>query len=658
MARVFIILTSGTTWVAPTDCTSITVECLSGGSTPNCHQTAYVEGSYSQSTNITVTPFQKYYYQVGAVSGSTWFNTINSFPVVGTQNSANSCLSFQSSSSSYSSGSQLQSDQITKSIGDYKYFGGISKFYYDNCPCPPLSSYYAGGGAAGPNGNGGSSNTIFNTGGGADGGTSAVGSVQGAGPLGNTDGTNGAPVNVLVPPLTNSQYILWTDINKNSYGIGSGFSTSGGFVSPTFNFIGYGSTNRYGLIVISYVPAGVPPNSYTEIYQDKNFTWKVPLGVSSIKVEALGAGGGAVAGSYLNGYGGGGGAYATNTISVSPGQYFTANVTTVADTDFSNTTTTFVKAGRGSTPTGGTVLAGTGYPGGTGAPNYGTNLSNSHGGGGGGAGGPNGPGGDGGLPYGPTGTTAGAGGGGGGAGLIGSPVTLTPSGLVAGGTLTFTIPSGKTLSVGTSVTVSGTFGSGGFTGYSNPTTYYVRTTNGSTTATFCTSYLSTIVTATATTNFGSVVFTISNRGGVGGLTSTGTSSSATGGTGGSGSFRDPGGLGGSTLRAAAAGVSGSGGGGGGLTTTTPYYNGAPPGDATIYTSAQSNTAIGFYISGGGGGGCGSSTTAGDGGTPNWGGGAGASGGGANNGNRGSPLLAITYTVANNNASESSMMSMF
>lgn len=666
MARVFIVLTTGTTWYAPADCRSIKVECLSGGTIPNYSQSYYVEGSYSQSTNITVTPFQKYFYQIGTPGGQTWFNTENSIPVVGTQNSTNSCLAFQTISGA--SESQIQSDQITKSIGDYKYFGGISSLSYTYCFCNGDSSIYsAGGGGAGPNGNGGSSNPTFRTGGGANGGTSAVGSVAGAGPLGNTDGTNGAPVNVLAQPLTNSEYIIWTDQGKNSYGIGSGFSTALGFSNPTINFIGYGSTNRSGLIVISYVPVGLETNSYTEVYPGpvSSFNWQVPSGVTTIKVEALGAGGGSYGGVALKA--GGGGAYASNTISVSAGQIFRVNV---GVSSFEGSNTTFIRAsdnvpivnagsgsgGSSGTGAGGIVYVGTGYPGGNGAPSYGTTNANYRGGGGGGAGGPDGPGGDGGLPYGTTTGTSGGGGGAGGAGLVGSPVTLSPTSLAANGSLFFTIPSGKTIIPGTTITVSGTFGSGGLTGYTNPTNYYVRSTNGTSTANLCSTYLATIITATATTNFGSAVFTISNRGGVGGLTGSGQSANF-GGAGGSGAFRDVGGAAGRTTASGAVGINGSGGGGGGLNAS--FSNGANSSNAQIYSTTQSNTAIGFFLGSGGGGAAGSSSIGGLGGVAFYGGGAGMSSYTSSVIPGGAGLIAITYTVAaNTNASESSMSSMF
>jgi hypothetical protein len=664
MARIFVVLTSGTTWVAPPDCKEITVECLSGGAQFASGITnTTLNGSYSKSNSIPVTPSQKFYYSIGYSGFSTWFNTINSVPVVGTQNSANSCIAYNLYSSA------TQSTQLSNSIGDYKFYGGYAYLEYYYCSCGDKYYYAGSGGAAGPDGNGGnfalkSGSTTYYYGGGANGGTNATPSSAGSGPLGNTDGTNGAPPSITAPPITSSQYIVWNDGFKQ-YGISSGYSSdkydlaSNGIPPPSvFNIAGYGGTQQNGLIVISYVPAGSIPNSYTEVYLGPTtFNWRVPSGVTSIKVEALGTG--AAGGVGFIGYygGGGGGAYASNTISVNAGQFFTANLS--QNSTFSNTTTTFVNAGGGKLNVGGVVIIGTGYPGGNGAPSYGTANTNIHGGGGGGAGGPNGPGGAGGLPYGLTSGTSGAGGGGGGAGLIGSPVTLSPTSLATNGTLTFTIPSGKTIIPGTTITVSGTFGSGGLTGYTapGPTDYYVRATNGSTTATFCTTYAATVIAATATTNFGNTVFTISNRGGVGGLTGSGSSISV-GGAGGSGAFRDPGGVGGTTS-ANATSVIGTGGGGGGGALSATYKNPAVGNNATIYSAAQSNTTIGFFIGGGGGGAPGSTTIAYSGNDGGYGGGGGAGGAQSGGGYGGVGLLAITYTVsANNNASESSMMSMF
>jgi len=668
MARVFVVLTSGTTWYAPADCTSISVECLSGGSTPAVGQLIPVEASYSKSNNIPVTPFQKFYYQVGSAYGSSWFNTVNAVPVVGTQNSANSCIA-------YTFSDVTQATQISNSIGDIKFYGGISS-YSVHCanPCPNYTDYSSGGGAAGPNGNGGNSGNPFtsvssNYGGGADGGTSATTTGAGTGPLGNTDGTKGAPVaapTTTPTSISNSQYIVWTDFIKNNYGIGGGFSNLGYVFCPTaVNIVGYGTLGNPGLIVISYVPAGMPQNSYTEVYQGSaSFNWRVPTGVTSIKVEALGAGG-TVSASSNTGYGAGGGAYSSAILTVQPGQGFSAVVGTSAyggagsNTTFSNSITTIVNAGGGGIGGirfGGIVYVGTGYPGGNGAQNFGTTNANWRGGGGGGAGGPNGPGGDGGPPYG-TGVTGG-GGGGGGAGLVGSPVTLTPSSLAANGTLFFSSP--KTLNVGTTITVSGSFGSGGLSGYTapGPTDYYIKSTNGTSNAIFCLTYVGTTVLATATTNFAGsppVVFTISNRGGAGGLAG-GTGTSIPGGAGGAGAFRDSGGLGGLTTANATSGINGSGGGGGGYIANN--IAGAASSNVTIYSAAQSNTAIGFFIGGGGGGSAGSSTIKGPGGKAYYGGGAGAGSNGLTT-YGGEGLLAITYTIAaNTNASESSMMSMF
>jgi hypothetical protein len=675
MARVFIVLTSGTTWIAPLDCKQITVECLSGGAAFGCSSIyATLNGSYSKSNSIPVTPFQKFYYSIGSAGFSTWFNTINSVPVVGTQNSANSCIAYNLYSSA------TQSTQLSNSIGDYNFYGGYAYLNYQYCSCGDQYIYGGSGGAAGPDGNGGNNalktaSVTYYNGGGANGGTSANSTSAGTGPLGNIDGTNGAPANVTSLPIVNSQYIVWND-GINNYGISSGYSSdeynlgSPGPGPGSLNLVGYGGTLKQGLIVISYVPAGPPGNSYTEVYQGNQgsntlVNWRVPVGVTSIKVEALGAGSGPTTASF-NTYSGAGGAYSSATISVLPGQIFSGSVGGTyygagANTTFSNLSTVLVNAGgagiNGNTAVGGVVYVGTGYPGGNGTLNSGTTSANYRTAGGGGAGGPNGPGGDGGPPYQPGGGTSGGGGGGGGAGLVGSPVTLSPSSLAANGQLYFTIPSGKTIITGTSITVSGYFGSGGLTGYSGATgsTYYIRATNGTTTANLCTTYAATQIAATATTNFGNTVFTISNRGGVGGLTGTGSSANQ-GGAGGSGAFRDPGGLGGTTTTSATAGTNGSGGGGGGLNAS--FAAGSPSSNAAIYSAAQSNTAIGFFIGGGGGGSAGSSTIRGAGGRAYYGGGASA---GADNNYvyPGVGLLAITYTIpTNTNASESSMMSMF
>jgi len=161
-------------------------------------------------------------------------------------------------------------------------------------------------------------------------------------------------------------------------------------------------------------------------------TWTVPVGVTSVKVEAIGGGGGG-GGHY--GSGGGGGAYATaSNISVTPGSSISVSVGTAGtagsnasdnataggDTTF-NTTTVVAKGGaRGvrtslSTTAGGSAAASTpstgAFSGGGGGA--GENGFGSGGGGGGGAS-KLGAGGNGGTPTNAAGVRGGGGGGSGG----------------------------------------------------------------------------------------------------------------------------------------------------------------------------------------------------------------------------------------------------
>src|SRR3990167_7317139 len=163
-------------------------------------------------------------------------------------------------------------------------------------------------------------------------------------------------------------------------------------------------------------------------------SWIVPVGVTSVKVEAIGGGGG---GSYNRGGGGGGGAYSMSSgISVTPGSIINVSVgagggQSIAggDTTF-NTSTVVAKGGaQGTTNSdvyitaaGGAAASGTGtikYSGGDGGAGDKGNGQGA-GGGGGGAAGPLGAGGAGGTA--PTAST-GSGGGGSGGGTAGATVT-------------------------------------------------------------------------------------------------------------------------------------------------------------------------------------------------------------------------------------------
>lgn len=100
-----------------------------------------------------------------------------------------------------------------------------------------------------------------------------------------------------------------------------------------------------------------------------------------------------------------------------------------------------------------------------------------------------------------------------GAGGTVSQSTITLSGVVisgTGGTFTCTAAS-KTLVVGDVLTISGTYGGGGsISGYSDPTSYYIIATNGSTTFTLSTALGGSAITTTAGTPTG-LTYTVNSK---------------------------------------------------------------------------------------------------------------------------------------------------
>ena len=169
------------------------------------------------------------------------------------------------------------------------------------------------------------------------------------------------------------------------------------------------------------------------------FTWKAPPGITSITVEAWGAGGsGAHGGNGADGGGGGGGAYASSVVTVIPGKTYTVTIGAGGLTNCAGNTRVIGKNGGSSSfgsdviaagGSGGGLVAGTIYtggPGGSAAASVGT-IINAGGNGGcgdgckvgtgpgnvGQAGTGNSAGGGGGDQYGKGGAGAGAGGQGG-----------------------------------------------------------------------------------------------------------------------------------------------------------------------------------------------------------------------------------------------------
>ena len=200
-------------------------------------------------------------------------------------------------------------------------------------------------------------------------------------------------------------------------------STRSGLAAKAFGFLA--SNQPVGQQIYELSTAGGTNVTATG---QRQFTFTVPTGVTSISVLCVGGGGFANPGFGNNSTAGGGGALAyTNNYSVTPGQTFTvlvgngdANNSSATNGNLAssrNTTfgSTICGAGGGQTDAfaapnaGGAVLYGTGGAGGAG-----TYATGNYSGGGGGAGGYSGAGGTGGGRN--AAGTAGSGGGGGGGG--------------------------------------------------------------------------------------------------------------------------------------------------------------------------------------------------------------------------------------------------
>lgn len=205
--------------------------------------------------------------------------------------------------------------------------------------------------------------------------------------------------------------------------------------------------------------------------------WIVPDGVSAIRVEAIGAGGG---GASLNGwFGGGGGAYArTNQIKVTPGQkiyYKTSAAVSIlvpGEDSWLNVETNsapqsksvgvLAKGGAVGSPSGGGVggqasacIGDVAFSGGNGGVS-----SSGGGGGGGGAAGPDGRGANGGLGF-DASTDGGGGGGGANGGFEGEAASIVDVKAGDGGNNRFGVGKGLGAPSLTVAATSGTNGGGG-----------------------------------------------------------------------------------------------------------------------------------------------------------------------------------------------------
>lgn len=446
IAPVVIAITSGTQWRVPADCTSATIECIGGGSVGG--------GAYSKTNTVTLTPLSLAYINVGSGSeteaaGDTWFNKSVYSPPSSTTNGARAKggNGLPPVTAGVATGGQASSG-----VGDVKYSGGSGYGYYTEACCNTFTFGYSFGGAAGPNGAGGDGllTGSYGGGGGANGGESATGTTggnnrlgSGGGAAGNppSAGSNGGGGGARTGGSGNggagSADLVFTDYLGNTYGPAGGGGGAINLDSTVSGALygGGGGQGGQGLIIVTYTPVVTIGASYTEVlntYGPTNeFTpsrWRIPYGVDSVTIHAIGEGGSGTSSGVLTG--GGGGAYASATIDVSTlnntGAYYSLPYNRSSFTPYdawfnkaassapsSSTNGVRAKAAGVDSATGGSAASSVGtvkYSGGNGGMGAGTSTRKSAGGGG--AAGPSGDGKNGGNAFSTTGSGSSGGGGG------------------------------------------------------------------------------------------------------------------------------------------------------------------------------------------------------------------------------------------------------
>lgn len=466
MPTVTIVLTSGTRWRVPADCTSATIECIGGG--------AFSGGAYARTNNVTLTPTSSVFISIASYGPySTWFNkTANVAPTAGQTDRGALAAggSFGLGNGTYNIGGGA----AINSVGDVRYDGGGARIFYDcgGCGCSTLR-IYSFGGAAGPNGVGGNgllSGTTYGGGGGANGGGGGTSTLGGNNRLGTGGGANnggtgsnggGGGPNGAGTTGQGSYDPIYTDTYSGlTYGPsgGAGASSTGGNAPKVTRGAGGGAVGGTpGMIVITYTPITLTPGTYTEIIPavfpgNTLPTWYPPNAVTSLTLEAIGGG---PLGTGQN-HGGG---YVKSVVPKSILYVWDVNTAPyISNVGFVPPTspTQGVYA-----PYSGSLIGTTTYAGGVKGANYNDGGDYYLTGGGGGAAGPDGPGSNGGSAY-PgfsgTGILSGAGGGGSASGAgqtVGSAGTLTQGG--AGGSIT----GGTGGTGGTASSKNGTAGTNG-----------------------------------------------------------------------------------------------------------------------------------------------------------------------------------------------------
>jgi len=307
---------------------TLQVECVGAGGLANSGG-----GAYSKTNAISgISALQTVYIQVGNTGTDTWFNkTSNAAPT----STTNGCLAKAGTDRSTATNG-APGGQASAGIGDVKYSGGNGGTYTEG----PPDVFGGGGGAAGPNGAG--ANAAFypnNGGGGANGGSTGSGSTggngrggTGGGTTGNgSDGGGGAGATISNIAGNGGVDLIWTDFAGVQWGpCGGG---GGNRIDTQAGGEGYGggacrlsdvgtSFSSQGLIILTYT-TGSASASFVDaapfINQPTNnlYTylgyWYIPYGVTSLKVECVGA----ANNSGVNTIGGG--AYATRTLTLTPG---------------------------------------------------------------------------------------------------------------------------------------------------------------------------------------------------------------------------------------------------------------------------------------------------------------------------------------------------
>lgn len=333
-------LTTGTTWLAPANVTSIQVECVGGGgggsflSSGNVGGGGGGGGAYARRNAMPVTSGNTYTYAIG--SGGVGSSAATGGTTTFTGDSSQQCAGIGGVGGTATGGGTGGS--AASSTGDVVFSGGMGA----------SGAASAGGGGGGSAGN-------------ASVGTAATTSTGAAAVAGGGPGGNGAT--------------------------GSG---GAGFAPATTPGGGGGG---------SLAATGSP----TTVTLTSGTTWTAPAGVTSIQVECVGGGGGG-GNSNSGGGGGGGAAYARrNSITVTPGMMYTYTIgsggASVGNNATNGGTTTFTGnsgvqcsaaggsgASVGNGGSGGSAAASTGditFNGGNGA----TASANMYSGGGGGSGG-------------------------------------------------------------------------------------------------------------------------------------------------------------------------------------------------------------------------------------------------------------------------------